>query len=69
MGEGVRAKDLKPGKILGEWTAEELRPQLTAYAWQELVRYVRLRGIRLHKPLKFPISNFDLDVFFQFTGN
>jgi hypothetical protein len=40
----MRAKDLTPGKTPGEWTAEELRPQLTAHAWQELVRYVRLRG-------------------------
>jgi hypothetical protein len=65
----MRVRDLMPGKTPGEWTAEELRSQLAAHAWQELVRYVRLRGIRLYKPLKFPISDFDLDVFFQFTGN
>jgi hypothetical protein len=65
----MTAKDLKPGKMPGEWTAEELRPQLTAHAWQELVRYVRLRGRRITKPLKSPISDFDLDVFFQFIGN
>ena len=65
----MRAKGLKPGKAPGEWTAEELKAQLTAHAWQELVRYVRLRGIRIHKPLKFPISAFDLDAFFGLTGN
>ena len=65
----MRARDLRPGKTPGEWSAEELRPQLTAYAWQELVRYVRLRGRRITKPLKFPISDFDLDVFFQVTGS
>jgi hypothetical protein len=65
----MRARDLMPGKTPGEWRAEELRPQLTAHAWQELVRYVRLRSRRITKPLKFPISDFELDVFFQVTGN
>jgi hypothetical protein len=65
----MRARHLMPRKTSGEWTAEELRPQLTAHAGQELVRYVRLRGRRIAKPLKFPISDFDLDVVFQVTGN
>ena len=37
----MTANDLKPGKIPGWWTAEELKPQLGEFAWEELVEYVR----------------------------
>jgi hypothetical protein len=44
-----------PRKTSGEWTAEELRPQLTAHAWQELVTDVPLffNSQMMHKPRIF----------------
>jgi hypothetical protein len=62
-------KDLKPGKMPAQWTAEELKPQLTSHAWQELVDYVSLRGVRLDKWPDFSFSTYFLDRFFRIDGN
>ena len=74
----MTAKDLKPGKEPGEWTAEELKAQLKERVWQELVAYVAVKtcdfdagrnAVNLDKRPDYSLSDFDLDVFFQRTGN
>jgi len=64
----VMAKDLKPGKTPGQWTFEELKPQLPPHAWQELVDYVSQRGVRLDRWPDFSLSTYFPDRFFQLTG-
>ena len=64
----MSAKDLKPAKVPGWWTAEELKGQLTPHAWQALVDYASLRGVHLDKRPTFPLSAHFLDAFFIETG-
>jgi hypothetical protein len=74
----MRAKDLTPGKTPGRWTAEELKPQLLPRVWHELVAYVAVRtcdfdagrrAVNLDQRPDYPLSDCDLDAFFQLTGN
>jgi hypothetical protein len=74
----MRATDLKPGKTPGRWTAEEIKPQLRPRMWHELVAYVAVKtfdfdagrsAVNLDKRPDYPLSGFDLDAFFQATGN
>ena len=64
-GRSMRAKDLKPGKTPGEWTAEELKPQLLPHTWQEFQDYFSLY---LRKQPDYGFTANDLDVFFIITG-
>ena len=61
----MRAADLQPGKTAGEWTAEELQPQLPPHAWGEFLDY--FQGYLRKRP-DFNFSAYDLDAFFLMTG-
>jgi len=58
--------DLKPGKTPGRWTVEELKRQMTPYAWGAFQAWF---SAPLGKQPDYSFSAFDLDAFFQFTGH
>ena len=69
----MTAKDLKPGKTPGKWTAEELKAQLTERVWHELVAYVAVKtcdfdagrnAVNLDKRPDHSLSAPELDAFF-----
>jgi hypothetical protein len=62
----MRTKELKPGKTPGEWTAEELKPQLQPPAWGRFLNYFRKR---LNKQPDYGFTAIELDPFFLITGN